>query len=87
MVNSTNKNLMNSFEEALLEMDKHAAFELSRQHDNPLTLVEEMIVLCFDQRTLPQINCLVATHFASGACLEIIDDVVSTGTGAIAVGG
>lgn len=38
------------------------------------------------QRTLPQINGLVATHFASGTCLEIIEDVVSTGTGAIGVG-
>ncbi|MFT5726836.1 MAG: uroporphyrinogen decarboxylase [Desulforhopalus sp.] len=38
------------------------------------------------KRTLPQINGLVATHFASGTCLEIIEDVVSTGTGAVGVG-
>jgi uroporphyrinogen decarboxylase len=38
------------------------------------------------QSSLAQINGLVATHFASGTCLEIIEDVVSTGTGAIAVG-
>lgn len=38
------------------------------------------------QRTIAQINGLVATHFASGTCLEIIEDVVSTGTGAVGVG-
>lgn len=38
------------------------------------------------QRTLPQVNGLVVTHFGSGMCLEIIEDVVSTGTGAVAVG-
>lgn len=37
-------------------------------------------------RTLAKINGLVATHFASGTCLEIIEDVVSTGTGAVGVG-
>ena len=38
------------------------------------------------QRTLAQINGLVATHFASGTCLKIIEDVASTGTGAVGVG-
>ena len=49
MINFTNKNFMNSFEEALLEMDKDAAFELSRQHENPLTLVEEILVPCLER--------------------------------------
>jgi methanogenic corrinoid protein MtbC1 len=42
----TNKKLANMFVEALLEMDKDAAFALSREHDNHHTLVEEIIVPC-----------------------------------------
>lgn len=46
---STNTKLITLFEEALLEMDKDAAFELSHQHDNHLTLVEEILVPCLEK--------------------------------------
>lgn len=36
-------------------------------------------------RTLKQIKGPTATHFASGRCLPIVDDVVRTGTGAVGV--
>jgi|GEM_PF-390324 len=49
MRKSTNKKLINLFEEALLEMDKDAAFELSRQHENHLTLVEEILIPCLEK--------------------------------------
>jgi uroporphyrinogen decarboxylase len=37
------------------------------------------------KRTLARINGPVATHFASGRCLPIVDDVAATGTAAIGV--
>lgn len=46
---SNNERLIDSFEEVLLEMDKSAAFELSRQHNNHLTLVEEILVPCLER--------------------------------------
>lgn len=35
------------------------------------------------QRTLPRINGATATHFASGICKAIIDDVIATGTNVV----
>jgi uroporphyrinogen decarboxylase len=37
------------------------------------------------QRTIPRINGPTATHFASGRCLPIIDEVVKTGTAIIGI--
>ena len=37
------------------------------------------------KRTIPRINGPTGTHFASGHCLKIIPDIMSTGTGVIGV--
>lgn len=37
-------------------------------------------------RVLPRIHGTTLTHFASGRCMEVVDDVIATGTAAIGVG-
>lgn len=84
MINHTNIKLINSFEEALLEMDKHAAFELSRQHENPLTLVEEILVPCLERIGASWEEGRVAlaqVYISAQICEEILVSVLPVAAG------
>lgn len=74
-----NEKYIDSFEEVLLGMDKPAAFELSRQYDNHLTLVEDLLVPCLERIGLSWEEgriSLVQVSVSAQICEEILLSVL-----------